>query len=201
MALEPLAEGLWIARAPMRPLPFLDIGTRMTVVRAPDGGVLLHSPVPADAPLRDAVRGSVPCARSSAPTRCITSTRARGRKRTPPRGCSGRPGSRRSGAISRSTASSATCPSASFAGALDCHLVKGMPVLNEVAFLHRASRTLLLTDLAFHPTPASPRGTRLWCRLARTGAFGPTPSRGSRCATAPPRARRSTTSSPGTSTG
>jgi hypothetical protein len=48
-----------------------------------------------------------------------------------------------------------------------------MPILEEVAFLHRASRTLLLTDLAFHPTPASRPGARLWCRLTRTGDFGP----------------------------
>jgi hypothetical protein len=34
-----------------------------------------------------------------------------------------------------------------WAGAIDQHVVKGSPVLREVAFLHRASRTLILTDL------------------------------------------------------
>ena len=45
--------------------------------------------------------------------------------------------------------------------------------MNEVAFYHPASRTLLLTDLAFHPTPTSSRGLRFWCLLTRTGPFGP----------------------------
>jgi hypothetical protein len=33
---------------------------------------------------------------------------------------------------------------------LDQHLVRGMPKLNEVAFLHRPSRSLLIADLAFN---------------------------------------------------
>jgi hypothetical protein len=50
-----------------------------------------------------------------------------------------------------------------------------MPVLEEVVFLHRPSRTLLLTDLAFHPTEASRPGLRFWCRINRVQhGFGPT---------------------------
>ena len=38
---------------------------------------------------------------------------------------------------------------------LDVQLVRGMPKLNELVFLHRPSRTLLLTDLAFNFTDAT----------------------------------------------
>ena len=53
--LRALADGLWVAERPLRVLPFLDIGTRMSVVRGPDGGLVLHSPVEADAPTRAAI--------------------------------------------------------------------------------------------------------------------------------------------------
>lgn len=53
--LRPLDEDLWLAERPFAPLPFLDIGTRMTVVRLPDGSVVLHSPIAADEPTRLAV--------------------------------------------------------------------------------------------------------------------------------------------------
>lgn len=51
MVLEPLADGVWVARAPFRFLTFA-IGTRMSVVRLPDGGLLLHSPIAPDSALR-----------------------------------------------------------------------------------------------------------------------------------------------------
>jgi hypothetical protein len=52
--------------------------------------------------------------------------------------------------------------------------VQGAPYLSEVAFFHPASATLLLTDLAFHPTSASRPGLRRWTRLSRVrGGFGP----------------------------
>src|SRR5512145_2119434 len=52
--LTPLAPDLWVAP---RPLPLLvgDIGTRMTVVRLPDGGLWLHSPVRLDAETKQAL--------------------------------------------------------------------------------------------------------------------------------------------------
>lgn len=173
MALRPLGEGLWIAEAPMRPLPFLDIGTRMTVVRTPDGGVALHSPAPADAPLRDAVAKLGPVRAVICPNKVHHLYAGPWKEAHPAARLLGPPGlaaKRRDLAFDGELGD---VPDASFAGALECHLVKGMPVLNEVAFFHPASRTLLLTDLAFHPTPASGLGTRVWCRLTRTGDFGP----------------------------
>jgi hypothetical protein len=51
VSLEPLVQDVWTARAPFRFLSFA-IGNRMTVVRLPDGGVLLHSPIAIDDTLR-----------------------------------------------------------------------------------------------------------------------------------------------------
>jgi hypothetical protein len=54
------------------------------------------------------------------------------------------------------------------------HLVGGMPKLQEVAFVHQASRTLILTDLAFHIRHSDSWFTRLFMRLnGAYGHFGP----------------------------
>ena len=47
MTLEALAPSVWTLAIPHRFLG-LEIGTRMNVVRLADGGLLVHSPVPAE---------------------------------------------------------------------------------------------------------------------------------------------------------
>jgi hypothetical protein len=54
------------------------------------------------------------------------------------------------------------------------HLVGGMPKLQEVVFLHRASRTLILADLAFNIRQSDSWFTRLFMRVnSAYGHFGP----------------------------
>lgn len=67
--LRPLDEDLWLAERPFAPLPFRDIGTRMTVVRLSDGGVALHSLVAADGPTRAAVDAIAPVRARICPNR------------------------------------------------------------------------------------------------------------------------------------
>ena len=51
---------------------------------------------------------------------------------------------------------------------------RGRPYENEVVFFHRASRTLLLCDLAFNFGPRTATPTRLLMKLLRSyGRFGP----------------------------
>ena len=47
----------------------------------------------------------------------------------------------------------------------DQHIVRGMPRLNEVAFLHRPSRTLIVTDLVFNLGPEMPFLSRVLLKL------------------------------------
>jgi hypothetical protein len=52
---------------------------------------------------------------------------------------------------------------------------RGRPLENEVAFLHRASRTLMLCDLAFNFGPSAAAPTRWLMKLLRSyGRLGPT---------------------------
>jgi hypothetical protein len=59
-------------------------------------------------------------------------------------------------------------------GELDQVFFRGRPYENEVAFFHRASRTLILCDLAFNFGPSAAAPTRLLMKLLRSyGRLGP----------------------------
>jgi len=67
-------------------------------------------------------------------------------------------------------------PSEIWAADLDQVVVRGAPAVNEVVFFHRASGTLLLTDLAFNFEHSPSWATRLFLKInAAYGRF--TPSR------------------------
>jgi hypothetical protein len=52
-------------------------------------------------------------------------------------------------------------PPEGWAADLDQCVLDGVPTFNEVAFLHRASRTLILTDHLFHLDASSPAVARM----------------------------------------
>jgi hypothetical protein len=172
--LRRLSDDLWVAESPMRVLPGLDIGTRMTVVRLPGGGVVLHSPVAAKAATREAVAAIGPVRAIACPNK-VHHLFASGWRAACPEArllaAPGLPAKRRDLAFDGLLGDD---PDPAWGDALATVHVRGIPLLEEVALLHLASRTLLLTDLAFHPTPASPAGLRRWTRVSRVrGGFGP----------------------------
>jgi hypothetical protein len=68
----------------------------------------------------------------------------------------------------------ADAPPGDWPGVVDYHVVEGAPLLNEAAFLHRPSRTLILTDLAFNVRPGPTNRARVFHRIiGATGRFGP----------------------------
>ena len=59
-------------------------------------------------------------------------------------------------------------------GEVDQVFFRGRPYENEVAFFHRASRTLMLCDLAFNFGPRAATSTRILMKLLRSyGSLGP----------------------------
>jgi hypothetical protein len=145
--LRPLSEGVQVLEVPFR-IGGLELGGRMTVVRLPDGGLWIHSPVRLDA----TVRAAYPEARVVAPA-----------------------GLRRKRPELRLDAELTDTPEPAWAAVLSQQLMRGMPKLDEFVFLHRPSRTLLLTDLAFHIRESPSWLTRTYLRLCRTyGKLAPT---------------------------
>ena len=59
---------------------------------------------------------------------------------------------------------------AEWRGEVDQVFFRGRPFENEMVFLHRASRTLILCDLAFNFGPRADPVTRLVTRLLRSYA-------------------------------
>ncbi|MEO8605008.1 MAG: DUF4336 domain-containing protein [bacterium] len=172
--LRALAENLWVTERPLR-FGGVELGTRMTVIRLRDGGLFLHSPVHLDDALRAALPplGTPRCA--VAPNRFHHLFAGEYPAAFPGLRLFAAPGlaqKRRDLAID---AELSDTPPAEWAGEIDQECFKGFPLMGEVAFCHRASRTLLLSDLAFNVGPEASRGARIGFRLIGAyDRFGPT---------------------------
>ncbi len=77
--LESVGEGLWTASAPLK-LMGAEIGTRMTVVALPEGGLALISPISIDDALATALAGPAILRRSAFSPRAARGRGARGRR-------------------------------------------------------------------------------------------------------------------------
>jgi hypothetical protein len=172
-ALRPLAQDLWVLERPQR-FYGLEVGTRMSVIRLAEGSLLLHSPVEIDAALRrelDAV-GRVRFA--VAPNRVHHLYAGRVAEAYPEARLWVAPGLERKRPDLVFDAVLGDEAPAEWKGQLDQVFFRGRPYENEVVFLHRASRTLILCDLAFNFGPRTAAPTRLLMRLLRSyGRFGP----------------------------
>ena len=141
---------------------------RMNVVRLADGALLVHSPTPVDDALAAEIAALGPVAYVVAPN-CyhhlhVTPflTRFPGVKvYSAPGLAQKRPDLTLAGTLD----DGAALP---WAGVLDHITLGGAPRLNEVVFLHRASRSLLVTDLLFNVTAPDNWATGMVLRLMGT---------------------------------
>jgi hypothetical protein len=168
------APGLWSEARPLRVGKVIPIGTRMSVIRLPDGGLLLHSPVAIDAALRARLDALGPVRCLVAPNRVHHLFVASAAHAYPDARRFGAPGlpEKRGDLVFHALLGDEPAPE--WGGAVETHLVRGIPYLNEVVFWHRPSRTLVVTDLVFNVQRADAVLTRLFWRV--NGAwrrFGP----------------------------
>ena len=168
-----LASDIWIAARPQRFFGF-EFGTRMTVIRLAGGSLLLHSPVALDPQLRRELDSLGRVRFAVAPNRFHHLYAGEVAKAYPEARLWVAPGleqKRPDLAIEGVLGDEA--PGA-WKEEVDQVFFRGRPFENEVVFLHRASRTLILCDLAFNFGPRMPFATRLVARLIGSyGRFGP----------------------------
>jgi hypothetical protein len=172
-ALRNLARDIWVVERPQR-FYGLEVGTRMTVIRLADGSLLLHSPVALDAELRRELDALGPVRYAVAPNRVhhlyagkVAEAYLGTRLWVGPGFEKKRPDLVFEGILGDEAP-------AEWKGQVDQTFFRGRPYENEVAFCHRASRTLILCDLAFNFGPSAAAPTRLLMRLLRSyGRFGP----------------------------
>ena len=172
--LRELAPGLWVAEQRQR-VGGLELGTRMSVVRVGATDLLIHSPISISDELVEDLGRLGRVRWIVAPNRFHHLHAGPFARRFPDAALLGAPGL---GAKRPDLDMDATLPEGAdpkWNGSLDAALVEGAPLLNEVVFLHRPTRSLIASDLAFNIGPESPRATRWAFRLlASYDRFGPT---------------------------
>lgn len=153
--LKPVAPGLWIADGPIVRMAALGgsapFTTRMTVARLADGGLWCHSPIAPDPALFAAIDALGPVRHLVSPNKLHYAHIAAWKRRYPDAVAWASPGVRERAASQRIAVSFdadlGEAPEPAWAAELDQLHFRGSRVFEEVVFLHRASATLILTDL------------------------------------------------------
>lgn len=172
-ALRQLARDIWVVDRSQR-FYGLEVGTRMTVLRLADGSLLLHSPVALDAGLRRELDAIGRVCFAVAPNRVHHLYAGKVAEAYPEARLWVGPGLERKRPDLVFDGVLGDEAPAEWKNQVDQLLFRGRPYENEVVFFHRASRTLILCDLAFNFGPRAAAPTRLLMRLLRSyGRFGP----------------------------
>ncbi len=147
---KPVDDGLWIVDGPAIRFYGLPFPTRMTVVRLA-GGLWLHSPVVPEAALLAAIDGLGPVRHLVAPNNIHYASVGAWAARYPDARVWAAPGVARRAASRKvpfpPAAPLGDAPPPDWAAEIDQVLVAGSRLLKEVAFFHRPTRSLILTDL------------------------------------------------------
>ncbi len=167
--LRSVAEGLWVADHPLK-IAGLSLGSRMTIARLGDGSLWLHSPVKHSPELALKVSALGRVGHIVAPSKVHHLMVAGWARATPEatlHGAPGLPDKRHDLSFAGELGDE---PAAAWADVFEQCCLKGAPYVNEVLFLHRPSRTLIVTDAAFN----IPNAPDLWTRsyLRAFGALG-----------------------------
>ena len=171
--LRPLAENIWVADRPQH-FYGLSVGTRMTVIRLSGERLLLHSPVALDAALRAELDTIGRVSYVVAPNRVHHLYAGDVAKAYPAARLWIGPGLERKRPDLVFEAILGDDEPAEWRGEVLQTFFRGRPYENEVVFFHRASRTLILCDLAFNFGPSAAASTRRLMKLLRSyGSFGP----------------------------
>jgi Domain of unknown function (DUF4336) len=167
--LQPIATNLWVIDFPLR-VGGLQLGTRTTVVRLASGGLWLHSPGPLQPEQVNALSELGPVQALVAPNAMHHLSLTQNVGLFPHATVCVSPALPAKLQLPFPHEILSDEPPALWKDEMSQHVVGGLPKLQEVVFLHHASRTLVLTDLAFHIRHSDSWFTRLFMRL--NGAYG-----------------------------
>jgi len=151
-ALSNLAPDLWIAtRSFTNELGV--VTSRMTVIRLKDGRVLVHSPVPIEEDLRSAVENLGRVGAMIAPNLFHHQFISEWRSAFPEAKAFCAPGLAAKKSDFKFDGVLEDASPSEWIGQVDQVVIKGIPDYGEVVFFHRASRTLIVSDLVFNYSP------------------------------------------------
>jgi hypothetical protein len=147
--LLPLAPDLWEFDAPMSVIG-MALGHRMTVAKLPDGSLWLHSPAAYSPELAAELEKLGPVAHIVAPNAMHDTFLEGWFAAYPQARFHGAKGFSKFRPDLKFADTLGDTPPAAWSSIFAQLVLRGMPRLNEVVFLHRASRTLIVTDLVFN---------------------------------------------------
>lgn len=152
--LRQLDDALWVEDHDFSLLG-ANIGTRTSIVRLSDGGLFLHAPGPTRPGMADEIDRLGEVRFLVAPNDFHHLYIADHAKHWPAARMYGAPGLSAKRKDLNFAGELGEQPEAAWARDLDQIWIGGAPRVNEIAFLHRVSRTLLLVDLVFNVTPSN----------------------------------------------
>jgi hypothetical protein len=151
---KPVADGVFIVDSTLPGLLGKVLPVRMTVIRLPDGSLLLHSPTRLTEGLRSALLRLGPVAHLVAPNNAHWTLLKPWQEAFPRATTWAAPGLRERRQVRRSgvrvDAELGSVAPAAWGGAIDLCVVPGGFGFHEVAMFHRPSGTLVLTDLVLN---------------------------------------------------
>jgi len=159
--MKQVGDGLWEAVTPLRVI-VVESGRRMTVAQLGDGGLWIHSPAELTPQLHaelDAlgpVRFVVPASKLHGNLFAEDYAAA-----FPDAELFKGPGGRERKGV-QYAGELGDAPDPRWSSDLDQLVLRGNRLADEVLFLHRASRSLIVGDLVFNVTPEAPATARVW---------------------------------------
>ncbi|WP_170319727.1 DUF4336 domain-containing protein [Polyangium spumosum] len=163
-----IAEDLWAATHPLRIAGGVRMDTRMTVARLPGERLWIHSPIPIDDALAAALEELGKVSYLVAPNLYHNLFLGPASARFPEARVFAPPGLARKIPSLRIDEALSAAPPDAWAGVIDQRLVEGAPPMEEVVFLHRPSRSLVVSDLLFNIQRPEGLGTKFVLTLMGT---------------------------------
>lgn len=166
--LERVTDDVWTAQDTLRFLGLL-LPIRMTVIRLEHGGLWLHSPLRPTDELVAQVSALGPVQHLVAPNCLHHLFIGEWKSRFPDARMHGAPrlATKRPDLAFDATLGEAAAATPAWGDDIDQLTIEGAPKLSESVFLHRPSRTLLVTDLVFNLTQLQSRMSRFAFSLMR----------------------------------
>jgi hypothetical protein len=167
---KPIAEDIFVVDSTLSGLMGRILPARMTVIRLPDGGLLLHSPTQFSLGLKDELEKLGPIQHLVAPNVAHWTFLQPWQRACPDATTWAAPGLRERSQVQKSGVrldyDLSDVPPAEWGDTIELATVPGGFGFHEVALFHRSTRTLVLTDLVLNlQAPKVPAALRSLARL------------------------------------